>query len=83
MNQANPQNIPTKADETPSNNENNMKQTAIIPEDTRNLLDPKAGKRKRTQCNETSTASFQHTRRIIEVHQQQIPDSYATVDIKK
>jgi hypothetical protein len=43
MNQANPQNTPAKVDETPSNNENHTKQTAMILEDTRNLLDPKAG----------------------------------------
>ena len=50
MNQVNPQNTPTKADETPLNNENNTKQTTRILEDTRNLLEPKASTRKRTQC---------------------------------
>ena len=72
-----------KTDETPSNNEDKKKNTTMIEVRGKKLLEPKAGERKRTQCNEASAASFQHTRRIIEVHQQQIPDSYATVDIKK
>ena len=83
MNQANPQNTPTKADETPLNNENNTKQTTRILEDTRNLLEPKASTRKRTQCNEERAIQMQYAKRSTKPSLKPTSDSIETVDKPK
>jgi hypothetical protein len=83
MNQVNPQNIPAKADETPSNNENNTKQASMILEDTRKLLEPKASARKRTQCSEERAIQMQHAKRSTKPSLKPTSDSIETVDKPK
>jgi len=72
-----------KTDETSSNNENNTKHSERILEDTRNLLEPQASARKRTQCNEERAIQMQHVKRSIKPNCQPTSNSIEKMDSSK